>query len=861
MRRSSKLVTAACLCTAMAAAGLQVQGAVASPSVRDSERSSDQRGPVRKAIARLKADTPTSLRIHRDGEGDGDGLVDFVGSVSGHGIDNPQRPDTAGPVASARSHAQRYAAMFGVAAPVEELEVSGHGPLAGGGSLVRMQQNVSGLPVLGGQLAVSMDSAGDLTSIVAETTRADRAGVASVAVASARRTALVVTAKAHDVPVATLTAHNGEVDPLGPRTVWRFEVGNGYDVRELVLVDARSGRLALHFNQVAHVLNRVVCDNQEVERPFNQNPRLCTLAGSVRNEGDAATNDLEIDGAFDHAGATSNLYAAVSGIDLTRMIGIDTTAGKRLASTVRWCFTEPPGGPPDELPCPSYPNAFWSGRQMYYGDGFAAADDVVGHELSHGVIENTSNLFYFHQSGAINESLADIVGEIVDHRFASPGDVAGNWDLGEDVPGGRVRSLRNPPLENQPDKMTSGRWVADVTGSDNGGVHSNSGVGNKTAYLISQGGTFNGRSVNGVDGADTRLSRSARLWVDVIRRLVSGSDYADLGRVLVQTCNELAASTASFTPAHCANVRKAVAATELGRQPTVANASAPEAPATCPTSTFKRVLFRENVEKANTRWKAGALWRRAPFRDTVPTNATSGTRSFFGFDPDPAVGNPRSSPLSMRRLVRLPAGQRSFLHFRHSHLFEFRPGMFFDGGVVRVRNSGTGSFRPTTSLPWVNGPTKRLRHGVAGVPGTGFGGISHGYVSSRLNLSSMAGKRVQLQWMVAGDQNGSILGWFLDDIEIYACPSALPSAPRNVQANAAARSAVVTWRRPAGVGTGISAYRITRVDGPSKQVSASARRVRFTNLRPGRTFSFRVRALNRSGAPGPAVRATVSLRR
>ena len=51
---------------------------------------------------------------------------------------------------------------------------------------------------------------------------------------------------------------------------------------------------------------------------------------------------------------------------------------------------------------------------MVYGDGFASADDVVGHELTHGVTEFSSHLFYYYQSGAINESLSDVFGELID---------------------------------------------------------------------------------------------------------------------------------------------------------------------------------------------------------------------------------------------------------------------------------------------------------------------------------------------------------------------------------------------------------------------------------------------------------------
>ena len=53
---------------------------------------------------------------------------------------------------------------------------------------------------------------------------------------------------------------------------------------------------------------------------------------------------------------------------------------------------------------------------MLLGDArtYAQADDVIAHEFTHGVTERESNLFYYYQSGAINESLSDIFGEFVD---------------------------------------------------------------------------------------------------------------------------------------------------------------------------------------------------------------------------------------------------------------------------------------------------------------------------------------------------------------------------------------------------------------------------------------------------------------
>ena len=51
---------------------------------------------------------------------------------------------------------------------------------------------------------------------------------------------------------------------------------------------------------------------------------------------------------------------------------------------------------------------------MVYGDGYASADDVVGHELTHAVTEHSANLLYYYQSGALNESMSDVFGETVD---------------------------------------------------------------------------------------------------------------------------------------------------------------------------------------------------------------------------------------------------------------------------------------------------------------------------------------------------------------------------------------------------------------------------------------------------------------
>jgi len=133
-------------------------------------------------------------------------------------------------------------------------------------------------------------------------------------------------------------------------------------------------------------------------------------------------------------------------------------------------------------------NAYWNGRVMAYGDGdqefkpLAGGKDVAGHEMTHGVIQHTADLIYQNQSGALNESFADVFGVMIDRA---------NYLMGEDIMKAStgksaLRDLSNPKntqiLSPQPSTMTEYQNLS--ADQDNGGVHINSGVPNKAAYLV-----------------------------------------------------------------------------------------------------------------------------------------------------------------------------------------------------------------------------------------------------------------------------------------------------------------------------------------------------------------------------------------
>ena len=124
-----------------------------------------------------------------------------------------------------------------------------------------------------------------------------------------------------------------------------------------------------------------------------------------------------------------------------------TTPEASWRSSVRYRHPSAPGTP--------YQNAFWNGTQMVYGEGFASADDVVAHELSHAVTERSANLLYYNQSGALNESFSDIFGETIDLTNGVGNDgPAVRWQLAEDLSIGAIRHMMTPTLFGDPGKLS-----------------------------------------------------------------------------------------------------------------------------------------------------------------------------------------------------------------------------------------------------------------------------------------------------------------------------------------------------------------------------------------------------------------------
>ncbi|HSD65136.1 MAG TPA: M4 family metallopeptidase, partial [Vicinamibacteria bacterium] len=142
----------------------------------------------------------------------------------------------------------------------------------------------------------------------------------------------------------------------------------------------------------------------------------------VREEGGKASKDPAVNEAYRHAGYTYDFYQKVLGRNSLDDAGMSLISSVHLGRRLN--------------------NAFWTGEQMAYGDGdgslfirFTKSLDVVGHELTHGVVTHTSNLEYHDEPGALNEHFADVFGTLVKQWKRKQTVATASWLIGEEIMG------------------------------------------------------------------------------------------------------------------------------------------------------------------------------------------------------------------------------------------------------------------------------------------------------------------------------------------------------------------------------------------------------------------------------------------
>ncbi len=614
----------------------------------------------------------------------------------------------------------------------------------------------------------------------------------------------------------------------GPvRLDWAVEVSPGATsgaaegtFRDLVLVDASDGTVHERIPLVHDALQRTVRQASYSNLIWSEgNPDPITAGWASAGATTIAGWQDEIDGAREAYG----IFGSVNRGGWRSFDGADAAM-----HTVH------------DSPAIDCPNAQWNGWNTAYCTG-VTSDDIVAHEWGHALTQHTAGLIYQWQAGALNESYSDIWGEAVDllngrgtdapasPRAAEGGacssldtradpsrpatDASLRWLIGEDSTafGGPIRDLWTPECHHDPGHVTSESYYCDS--SDNGGVHSNSGVPNHLFALLVDGGTSQGHVIAplGLDAATALLARALRVYE------TSATDFAAHADALEASCTDLTGQTigaaATGAPASwadsaevidagdCASLAEAIAAVGLRDEaPCVWEPIlATNPPALCSSGTAD-ALLAEDFEGTPTGWTltTRAVVDPADFAGSfsVMNNLPDGRTGHAAFALDFTGGNCDSNDQSGVMVLESPAitlsaeGDPAQLAFDHWLATETD----WDGANVKISVDG-GPFTLIADSAFVfNGYNDTLNSSaqdntnpLASEPawtGTNGGSFDGSWGRSIVSLAGLAsaGQTIRLRFELGVDGCSGNTGWYIDDVMVYECTEpplefACPAAP------------------------------------------------------------------------------------
>lgn len=461
-------------------------------------------------------------------------------------------PAGTGPADSAIRFFEENKSVYRMTDPRAELSPGRQETDSLGITHVHLAQEYQGVPVFGADLAVHFSAKGKITAVngkyipgINVSVKADVSADEAVAAAQAALGSPVASSKFEPPQLVVLV-------PTGKQAILAWKITLACDsppTRMVYFVDAHSGRVAGSYNNMEAAEDRLIY----------------TAAGGyglpgilIMSEG-GYSSDAVAGEEYNNVGLVYDYYHNNYGRD-----SIDNN-GMPIISTVHYG--------------PNYNNSFWNGYQAVFGDGdgkvFAPLGgglDIVAHEITHGVTQHTAGLIYSYQSGALNESYSDVLGEL-----AEPNP---DWQIGESVytpgiPGDALRSLSNPTLYGQPDNMND--YVN--TSVDNGGVHLNSGIPNKAAYDVAM-------SI----GKD----KMGQIWYRALTEyLTSDAQFNDARDASVQAATDLYGAGSAEVKA----VENGFAAVGIGggSQPTSVNSTPVGVTSSSPAPGATRVLDSNKV--------------------------------------------------------------------------------------------------------------------------------------------------------------------------------------------------------------------------------------------------------------------------
>jgi Zn-dependent metalloprotease len=443
-----------------------------------------------------------------------------------------------------------------------------------GTTVVKFRQAFNKIPVYGSLVTVELDKDNECLAI--NSSLGIPKGVNHVAKVSPAD-ALKVAAKASGQNIKDLTQtprlyyyfdQHGKkwclayiIEDVAQRRPKVLPYGRSDAVRKDYVIDANSGRLLAELPRTA-----TMAAVQEVVKDALNKKRTITVesvAGSKKHLHDSQLNVTTYGFNFKDPSAQSDLLpgslyeepptpwpleaigAHANGSAVARFLrdvlkrnNIDNKGGEMISTVNCWDKSEGTS-PPKE-----WKNAYWNGDQMVFGqikfpDGsffsVASMQDVVGHEMFHGVTDFTSRLEYRTQAGALNESYSDIFGTII-ANFSRRLD-KWVWEIGAgfDGPGTALRSMKDPTLHDQPKEMKDYQTATPpytYERNDYGWVHGNSGIHNYAAYKVmtaKANGTY----------LFTPAQIAAMFYIALTVQLSRTSQFSDSRRAVVQAARSL----------------------------------------------------------------------------------------------------------------------------------------------------------------------------------------------------------------------------------------------------------------------------------------------------------------------------------
>jgi hypothetical protein len=192
------------------------------------------------------------------------GKLSFVGGDRGQPLLKMEEVGAQSAEAAGMAVIRRYASQFGVMDPGRNLRLDRIQKETGGTTL-RYQQEYRGVPVVGGEMVINTDETGNVLSLNGEVSPdlALPSVTPSISAEAARQIGFAGLQEWYGISPEQAEATQPELwlyderifkESSSPvRLVWRMELSPidfTQPVHEFVLVDAQTGEIALHFNQV-----------------------------------------------------------------------------------------------------------------------------------------------------------------------------------------------------------------------------------------------------------------------------------------------------------------------------------------------------------------------------------------------------------------------------------------------------------------------------------------------------------------------------------------------------------------------------------------------------------------------------------